>query len=246
MPPLPIKVLSLVPADATDIRDGSDGAFGAIDTLRFRASLFRIVGSAFAVVALIVGVWALGPWARMSRRPSAESPPHIPDRVVLRELASQLTALKSEADRGWTDELIARALRLVRMVSSFAIGRPISQRPTVGDGSVEGRLSISHGLIRTARVTAASSVTADDVARAMAELPDAAATRRGQLETLQDGLAALTAAAYRDGVERGSATLDEALTAAIAAATRLGNERSRLAEWTAGIQRNAPKRGSVS
>jgi hypothetical protein len=246
MPALPIKVLSLVPAEATDVRDGSDAAFGAVETLRFRAGLFRILGSAFAVVGLIVGVWAFGPWARMTRRASPESPLRIPARVVLRELASQLSALKSEADRGWTDELIARALRLARMVSSFAIDRPISQRPIVGNGVVDGRLTVSYGLVRTARVTAASSVTADDVARALAELPDAAATGRGQLETLRDGLSMLTEAAYRNGAERDSALLDDALNAAIAAANRLAGERSLLMEWTAGLRRTAPKRGSVS
>jgi hypothetical protein len=41
MPMMPIKVLSLVPADASDIRDASEASLGAVESLRFRSSLFR-------------------------------------------------------------------------------------------------------------------------------------------------------------------------------------------------------------
>src|SRR6186997_2942323 len=42
MPMMPIKVLSLVPADASDIRDASEASLGAVESLRFRSSLFRV------------------------------------------------------------------------------------------------------------------------------------------------------------------------------------------------------------
>lgn len=245
MPALPIKVLSMVPAEATDIRDGSAAGFGAVDTLRFRASLFRVIGAAFGVISLIVGVWALGPWARFTRRVAPESAHHIPDRAVLRELQSQLRAVKVEADRGWNDDLAARALRLMRLVSSLAIGRPISQSSIVSDGAAAVRLPVSHGVIRPARVTVASSVTADDVARAMGDMPDGAA-RRGQLERLRDGLTALTEAAYRPAGERDSARLDDALSSAIAATSRLASERGVLSEWSSGIGRSFGKKASPS
>jgi hypothetical protein len=244
MPALPIKVLSLVPAEATDIRDGSEAGFGVVDTLRFRASLFRVIGTAFGVIALIVGVWALAPWARLARRVSPESAHHIPDRVVLRELRVQLDTLKSETEREWTDDLVVRALRLVRLVSSFAIGRPISQRSVTSDGVVTTRIPVSHGVIRPARVTVASSVTADDVARAMGDMPEAEAARPGELEVLRDGLTALTEAAYRQTGERDSARLDAALNAAIAATSRLASERGVLSEWSAGIGRSFGKKAS--
>ena len=44
LPPLVIRVTSLVPDGATDIRDASGASFAAIDTLNFRAGLFNIVG----------------------------------------------------------------------------------------------------------------------------------------------------------------------------------------------------------
>lgn len=246
MPPLPIKVLSLVPAEAKDIRDGSDADFGVVDTLRFRASLFRIVGVALALVALVAGVWALGPWARLARSSSPESALRIPDRVVLGELTAKLTALKSESDRGWTDELVVRALSLLRIVSALAIDRPVNQRPASSGEAVDRRLLVSHGLVRPARATVASSMTTDDVTRAIAGLQDGAATRRGQLETLRDGLNALTEAAYRESGERDNPRLDDALQAGIAAARQLASDRTILKDWSSSIARSFHGKGSPS
>ena len=238
MPSLPIKVLSLVPAEATDIRDGSEAGFAAVDTLRFRASLFRVAGTAFAVIALIVGVWAVGPWARIARRGSPATAHHVPDRAVLRELRSTLEALRAETQRGWTDDLVVRALPLVRLVSSFAIGQSISQRSATADGVVDGRLPVAHGVIRPTRVTVASSLTASDVAQAMADQPDGESAGRGQLEMLRDGLTALTEAAYRQNGDRDGGRLDAALNAAIAATSRLASERGVIGEWTSAIGRS--------
>ena len=245
MPPLPIRVLSMVPSEAADIRDGSEAGFAAVEALRFRASLFRIAATGLALIALIVGVWALAPWARMARKPSGESPHHIPDRAVIRELQSALTALKAEADRGWSDDLVVRALPLVRLVSSFAIRRPISQRQLGSEpADANGRLLVSHGVIRQARATISSSVTPDDLTRAVTALADGAATKRAHLQTLRDGLAAMTEAAYRQSGQRDDTRLDEALRAAIAVTATLAGEQNRLREWMSKLQGARDKAGA--
>ena len=209
-----------------------------MDTLRFRASLFRVAGTAFAVIALIVGVWAVGSWARMARRVSPATAHHVPDRVVLRELRAKLDTLRAETDRGWTDDLVVRALPLVRLVSSFAIGQSISQRSATANGVVDGRLPVAHGVIRPMRVTVASSVTASDVTQALAVQPDGESAGRGQLEMLRDGLTALTEAAYQRDGDRDCGRLDAALNAAIAATGRLARERRVIGEWSSGIGRS--------
>ncbi|MGH9199703.1 MAG: hypothetical protein ACRD2A_00515 [Vicinamibacterales bacterium] len=237
MPSLPIKVLSMVPAEATDIRDGSDAGFAAVDALRFRASLFRVVGTALALVALIMGVWALTRWAQMARRTPTESAGHIPDRAVLHELQAAFSALRPEADRGWSDDLVVRTLPLVRLVSSLAIGRPISQHPIASSPSRDGRLPVSHGVFRPARAAVAAAVTANDVASAMAALDDSAATKRGHFETLRDALMVLTEAAYRKAPDPDPATLDEALNAAIAATRRMSTERTVLGDRSSRLRR---------
>ena len=67
MPALPIKVLSLVPAEAADIRDGSDASLGAVESLRFRGSAFGILAIALAAIATVMAVLALVPLARGTR-----------------------------------------------------------------------------------------------------------------------------------------------------------------------------------
>ena len=70
MPALPIKVLSLVPAEAADIRDGSDASLGAVESLRFRGSMFQILAIALGGIAAVMAVMALVPLARGAKRPA--------------------------------------------------------------------------------------------------------------------------------------------------------------------------------
>src|SRR5215813_5843058 len=66
LPAQSIKVLSLVPADAADIRDTSSAeSFTDIDRRAFRANLFSVVG---AVLFVIAGLLALLSLVRLYRR----------------------------------------------------------------------------------------------------------------------------------------------------------------------------------
>ena len=56
---MPIKVLSLVPADASNIRDASTANLAAVDALRFRASVFRVLVYVFAGLTVVLVVLAL-------------------------------------------------------------------------------------------------------------------------------------------------------------------------------------------
>src|SRR5205823_3492346 len=51
LPPQSVRVMSLVPADATDIRDTRAETFGDIDQRAFRANLFTVIGTTLVVVA---------------------------------------------------------------------------------------------------------------------------------------------------------------------------------------------------
>ena len=82
MPALPIKVLSLVPKDATDIRDGSDASLGDVETLRFRSSLFELLAVALGAIATVVAVMALVPLARGARSAGPIATNRLPDRAV--------------------------------------------------------------------------------------------------------------------------------------------------------------------
>ena len=91
----------------------------------------------------------------------------------------------------------------------------------------EGRLAAAHGWPRALRVSVSSPVTTDDVGRAGSKLPDSASmTRRHHLEGLQQGLAALAAALYRQAPVRDSQVLDEAVRHGASVARELEQARA--------------------
>src|SRR5688572_15220690 len=64
LPALPIRVLSLVPADAADIRDASEASLATVETLRSRSGMFEAVAIALGLFAGRRVVLALVPLAR--------------------------------------------------------------------------------------------------------------------------------------------------------------------------------------
>ncbi len=229
MPPLPIKALSLVPVEAADIRDGADAGLGAVQSLRFRTSLFEILALALAVVASVMVVLGLVPLARRAREAGTSDKDRLPDRAVLHHTITELDEVKAQVAReGWTDANTARALAALRIIAAHAIDRTVSQKPlAAGAPTPEGRLVVAHGRLRPARAAVASPVTPDDVARAGTALPDSVSmTRRHHLEGLQQGLVALTAALYHQAPVRDTHVLGEAVRHGASVATDLEQERS--------------------
>ena len=232
MPMMPIKVLSLVPADAADIRDASEAGLGAVESLRFRSNLFRVLTWAFAALAGVMVILALVPLARRQQAGAEAAPGHAPDRNILAHAADELEDVQSHlSDGGWTDEAIARALAATRIVAAAAIGQTMSQKPVAaGAKPPEGRLLVRHGLARNTQVAVSSSTTADDVRRA-GQLDPASVTRLQQLDGLRDALTALTAMSYRREPVKDASSLDDALRQTIAVAHLLAAERSWIKQW---------------
>ncbi|HEX6164890.1 MAG TPA: hypothetical protein VFZ31_16095 [Vicinamibacterales bacterium] len=223
MPMMPIKVLSLVPADASDIRDASEASLAAVDSMRFRSSLFKVLAVTFGALAAVVAVLALVPLAR-SKPAAAEDRHRVPDRALLNHAAADLAAAQSRANgEGWSEDLIARALASTRVIAAAAIGQPISQKVLrAGDATPEGRLIVRHGLIRKISASISSSVTADEVRRASGPF---STTRQHQLEGLQSALSTFSNALYRKEPVRDASALDDAVRHAIAVAKDVAGER---------------------
>jgi hypothetical protein len=234
MPMMPIKVLSTVPADAADIRDASPASLGAVESLRFRSNLFRVLGFTFAALAAVMVVLALVPLARSTATSAGEEHGRIPDRAVLARAAADLAAVQSRAaSDGWTDDLLARALGSIRLVAAAAIDHPVSQRPLPAGGAVpEGRLLVQHGTLRAASATVSSAVTPDDLARARARAGHGfSTTREQQLDGLHASLSLLTAALYRQVPGRDAMAIDEAVRHAIGVGREIAAERTWIKTW---------------
>ncbi len=243
MPMMPIKVLSLVPADASDIRDASEASLGAVDSLRFRSSLFRVLTLTFGALAAVMLVLALIPLARSNAAVAADQRGRVPDRAILERAAEDLADVRTRVSgEGWTDDMVARALSSTRLVAAAAIDQPISQRAPADDDAVpDGRLLVQHGLLRKTGATVSSPVTADDVMRARSRNKRLSTTRQQQLEGLQSGLAVMSNALYRKEPARDSAALDDAVRHAIAVATDVAGERS----WWSSRRRGFGAKGKL-
>ena len=233
MPALPLKVLSLVPKEAIDIRDGSEASLGAVESLRFRSSLFQLLAIALGAIAAVVAVVALMPLARGGRKAGVIESDRLPDRAVASGAARALSDALAAAAEGWTDDTVAKALASVRVIAALAIRQPVSEQVLVATAPVpEGRLAVSHGRVRTRRASVSSPVTAADVAVFASKLNDAVSLmHRQHLEGLQQALAELTAALYRQTPTRDAATLNEAVRHAIEVASDLQRERNAWGTW---------------
>ena len=198
LPSLPMRILSLVPATAADIRDPASGTFGDIETRRFWATGALVASGIFFVAAvLLVGVAAVRIMGRYRTRVPAVAR-LLPSGKVLRGCLRAIDGLRSDVAReGWTPELGQRTLVLLRIGGAIALGRPIAQ--TVVNGDVperEGQLVLRKGRLRPKRMMVSAPTTTAAIAAQLAggSGPDPRAT--AVLEGIRDSLRVFSAARY--------------------------------------------------
>ena len=193
LPPESVRVLSLVPAAAVDIRELPGETFGDVEARLFRANLTGI--AAIAIGVLAAGVLLLGAVRvrREWRGVAAVREDGVPAWRVARTVLGELRAVRdATAAEGWSGDLVARALAALRIAAALAIGRPVAQRASsaAAEGTPadpEGRLLVRRGLFGRGTVLVSSALTERDLDREMprvgAEFPEgvpaAAALRAG-------------------------------------------------------------------
>src|SRR5215510_4351909 len=139
LPAQSIKVLSLVPADATDIRDTPVETFGDIDQRGFRANLFTVIGATLFVVAGLLALLGAVRLYRRYRTPATAAERPITDGAILRGVGRELGAVRRDrnSNGGWTPALAARALAALRVAATYAIGRRVGyaklQQSSIGN-----------------------------------------------------------------------------------------------------------------
>ncbi len=225
LPPLSMRVLSLVPITATGIEDGLPDTFGDIDRTAFRSTAeIAAAGVLFAFAAVLAGVGvvrAVRPHAaRTISEPRVLSPPD-----VLRGCLEEAARVKSESERsGWTTDLIDRSLAVSRIAGSVALGRPIAQRAV--DRSVaarEGQLTVRKRGLTATRMMISGSATAATAAAVVTadEGPKTDARVRIALDELSESLRVLASARYGRGGDLDAPALDAALDTTTRALGRL-------------------------
>lgn len=215
-----VKVLSLVPFEASDIRDSSGSPFGSTESLTYRASLLRLGAVTFmvlgALMALISLVRLLGQFRGRSAEVREALGPSGLKRLAIRELSSVQSAVGRE---GWSDALVTRASAATRLASALAVGRSVSQREAAADATDEGRVRLRVPWRRFAPYVFSGSATTADLDRALTALPSSASTRsRQSLEQLRTALDTFTAVGYKPAAELDREGLDSALAQAASGA----------------------------
>lgn len=212
LPPESVRVLSLVPATAVDIRELPGETFGDVEARLFRANLIGIAAMAIGVAA--AGVLLLGA-VRMRREwrgAAAGREDAVPAWRVARTALGELRAVRdATAAQGWTGDLVARALAALRIAAALALGRPVAERAagaTVGGAAVdgtasdgravdpEGRLPVRRGLFGRETVFVSSALTARDIDREPPRVGVESAEGAPAIETLRAGLAGFAGARY--------------------------------------------------
>ena len=220
-----VRVLSLVPVDATDIRDSDGASFARVETLRFRARALEIAAFALVALGLFIGGPAASALVRRTRPSSVDAQGAVAHRVVLRTAHAELARVEQEARAGWTSDLVSRGLAALRIAGAALLARPVAQHPNGSGAPSEGRLLASVGLLRRRSVQISSALTPLEMQAAVTALPaTATATRRQVVEDLHHALHVFTAALYGTA-DFDAATLDRSLASARSAAERALRQR---------------------
>jgi hypothetical protein len=166
--PVPIRVLSLVPAGAADIRDTPADTFGDVDARLFRSNLLLIVAGVSFVLAGLLAVMLV---ARAAvKRHAAAAPRHrtMSPGAVLRAASRELGAVQAATQNGgWTRDLAGRAAAALRLAGAVALSRPVSHKVIERDATPsEGQVVAPSllGMLGGKRTLLSASVTPDSTA----------------------------------------------------------------------------------
>jgi hypothetical protein len=231
LPAQSVRVLSLVPADAADIRDASAETFADLDQRAFRANLLIVIGGVLFALAGLMALLALVRLFTRLRKPSTAAQKLVSDGAILRAAGRELSAVQRDREgAGWTPELAARALTALRVAAAYALGRQVARTeiPTalgaiVPDGA--GALTVASGWLGRKKIIVSGAATPRSLAseRARGLGTD---QRAALLESLDRALGQFTAAQYGRAEALDASSLDEALTAARAAVKRVAFEQT--------------------
>jgi len=229
LPAMPIRILSLVPAQAADVLDPTTDTFADLEARRFRARI-ELVASAiffgFAAIAATVG--AVRARERFRHRgPAVEKT--VPVGTVLGSCAREIDRVRAEAMRdGWTSTLAARALAPFRVAGAIALQQPVAQSWVAGDTPVrDGQLALRHGLLRRRHALVSASLTAEAIDRLRSASNGGRPKNASHdiVDPIREALAALNAVRYGRAGEVDVHALDRMLDDGCRALHRLRRAR---------------------
>jgi hypothetical protein len=223
LPPITMRIASLVPAKNADIRDAAPNTFAEIENRRVRSTgevVAAAIAFGFAVVLLgLAVVRVLGRYR--VRTPAAERLLGLS--AVLRGVLSEAGRVQADAAGGWTPELVSRALTVLRIGGAVALGRPVAQAIVDSDVAPrEGQLALRKGLLRSRRSLVSNATTPQTITRARAKTNGRIDARTEELlKRFEESLAVLSTARYGRNATVPSSELDTAFENGVDALKKL-------------------------
>ena len=223
LPPLPMRILSLVPGSVADIRDASNQTFADIESRRFGATAALVASGvcfAFASVFAVLGVLRLA--GRYRKRDALTVRP-IPTSALLRDCLHALRGLQTDVARsGWSRETARRALTVLRIAGATGLGRHVMQ--SAADRRTEereGQLAVRTGWLRRGRAIVSAPTTSLVIASALHNGLGPGMRTRTSLEQIGGSLHVFSTAGYGRSGPTDASALDSALGEGIEAVQRL-------------------------
>jgi len=223
LPPLPMRILSLVPKSVDDIRDASGQTFASIESRRARASLATTLAWVSFAFAFVFGIFALVRATAQLRAKKKGIVKPLPASSVLGASLSALARVKQDAsEAGWTSELSRRASSALRVAGAVALNRPVSQTFVGSEvAEREGQLTVYSGWPRRRRVLLSAATTSRTIVSTMNNGHNPRANTRASLASISDALGVLNAAGYGRPTKEDAAALDSALAESTQAVRRI-------------------------
>lgn len=205
LPALPMRVLSILPRAAADIRDESGQTFANVESRRGRATVEIVVASIAFAFAAVLAALALVQLAGRIRAHDPKVVRPLREATMLRGALNALQGARSAAAReGWTPELMGRATAALRVAGSIALGRRVAQLHVVnGQAERVGQIEVRPGLLRRKRVMLSAATTPVALLAAIENVNGSKS--RATLQPIMDALQAFSVAVY--GREREADTL---------------------------------------
>jgi hypothetical protein len=245
MPSESIRVLSLVPGDATDIRDAPSWTFGDLEAQRFRARVFFVAAGVLLTAAALTMIVAILRLARRYREEGVIGRRVLSDGAILRGVGRELSAVRGLVGReGWSHELAARALAALRIAGSIALGRPVGQRVAdAGAGGHEGQLLMRGGWLRGKRVLVSGAATTETLGQALTA-GGGSGGHQLALDELHTALGRLTTAQFGRDDKLDDVVLGESVTEGVRVVRRLKLENLWVARKVKAFTQFAAELGS--
>jgi len=213
LPALPVRVLSLVPKGAGDIRDASGLTFASVESRRFRASVATMAAWISFAFAGVMVLFALSRVVGLFRVSKAHVVKPLPATSLLRASLRVLAQVKEDAARaGWTSELSRRAVAALRIAGATAVGKRVAQDFVAGSAPErDGQLTVSTGWPKRKTVVLSAAATPTTITSELNNGFRADTRTRSSAESIAQAIGVLSAAAYGRTSPSDNAALDAAL-----------------------------------